>query len=124
MKLRMGELRFQNEPLTSAILLGLDEEMDLLWRLASGSEERAAVEKMMAFMCIGFGAGLRGEEVTFTSLKGMLQFWEEITNDKDNPFVVITLYGRFKGRQDFAGTASLYVTKIGVGFLFASGSGR
>ena len=66
----MGELRFQNEPLTSAMLLGLDEDMELLWNHATGSEERATLEEMMAFLCIGFGAGLRGEEVTLTSLKG------------------------------------------------------
>ena len=40
----MGELRFQNEPLTLDMLLGLDEEMELLWNHATGSEERAAVE--------------------------------------------------------------------------------
>ena len=67
----MGERRFQCEPLTSAMLLGLDEEMELLWRLATRGEERAAVEELMAFVCIGFGPGLRGEEVTLTSLKGM-----------------------------------------------------
>ena len=68
----MGELRFQNEPLTSAMLLGLDEEMELLCNHATGSEESSAVEELMAFVCIGFGAGLRGQEVTLTSLKGMV----------------------------------------------------
>ena len=67
----MGERRFQCEALTSALLLGLDEERDPLWRLASRGEERAAVEELMAFVCIGFGPGLRGKEVTLTSLKGM-----------------------------------------------------
>ena len=93
----MGELRFQNEPLTLAMLLGLDEEMEILWNHATESEEKAAVEELMAFVCIGFGAGLRGEEVTLTSLNGMMQFWEETMNDKEDPYVMVTLYGRFKG---------------------------
>ena len=83
------------------MLLGLDEEIELLWNHATGSEERAAVEELMAFVCIGFGAGLRGEEVTLTSLKGMIKFWEETMNDKDDPYVMVTLCGRFKGETGF-----------------------
>ena len=97
----MGELRFQNEPLTSDMLLGLDEEMELLWNNATGSEERTAVEELMSFVCIGFGAGLRGEEVTLTSLKGMIQLWEESMNDKEDLYVMVPLYGRFKGETGF-----------------------
>ena len=112
----MGERRFQCEPLTSAMIIGLDEEMELLWRLASRGEERAAVEELMACVCIGFGPGLRGEEITLTSLKGMLHFWEETINDKDDTFIMVALYGRSRGRQVIAGTASPSVIIIGVGF--------
>ena len=55
----------------------------------------------MAFVGIGFGAGLRGKEVTLTSLKGMIQFWEETMNDKDDPYVMVTLYGWFKLETGF-----------------------
>ena len=97
----MGELRFKNGPLTSGMLLGLDVEMELLWKHVTGSKEGAAVEERTAFVCIGFGAGLGGEEVTLTSLKGMIQFWEETMNDKDDPNVMVNLYGRFKGETGF-----------------------
>lgn len=36
MKLRMGELRFQNEPLTSAMLLAMDVHLEKAWRSAPG----------------------------------------------------------------------------------------
>ena len=66
----------------------------------------------MAFVCIGFGAGLRGKEVTLTSLKGMIQFWGETMNDKDYPYVVVNLYGRFKVETGFVGIASPSATRI------------
>ena len=55
----------------------------------------------MAFVCIEFGPGLRGEDVTLTSLKGMLHFWEETMNDKDDPFIMVALYGTFKGETGY-----------------------
>ena len=47
---------------------------------------------------IGFGAGLRGEEVPRVTLQGMLKFWDEGLEYK-HPHMMITLYGRFKGEN-------------------------
>ena len=50
----------------------------------------------MSFVLIGFGDGLQGEEIPLVSLGGMLHFWDETSSDPD-PFIMVTLYGRFKG---------------------------
>ena len=49
-------------------------------------------------MVIGFCGGLRGEEEFFTSLKGVLKFWEDTRLNKGKPHVMVTLQGRFKGK--------------------------
>jgi hypothetical protein len=54
----------------------------------------------LAYVLIGFGAGLRGEEVPLTSLKGLLSFWDETRADPD-PYIMVTLYGRFKGETGY-----------------------
>ena len=48
-------------------------------------------------MVIGFYRGLRGEEVLLTSMKGILNFWEETNMKKEKSYVIVTLKGRFKG---------------------------
>ena len=50
----------------------------------------------MCFILIGFGAGLRGEEVPLVLVGGLLHFWDE-TKRESNPYIMITLYGKFKG---------------------------
>ena len=47
-------------------------------------------------MVIGFCGGLRGEEVFLTSLKGVLQLWEEKIKNKYFSHIVVTLKGWFK----------------------------
>jgi hypothetical protein len=41
-------------------------------------------------MLLGFGAGLRGEEVPLVSLEGLLTFWTE-TRDEEDRYMMITL---------------------------------
>ena len=54
----------------------------------------------MVYIIIGCGAGLRGEEVPLLSLKGLRDFWVE-TRDDPEPFIMATLYGRFKGETGY-----------------------
>ena len=54
------------------------------------------IEEMTSFVLIGFRDGLRGEEIPLVSLKGLLFFWDENRADPD-PFIMITLFRRFKG---------------------------
>jgi len=49
---------------------------------------------------IGFGVGLRGEEVPLVSLEGLLYFWEE-TGADSHPDTMITLFGRFKAETGY-----------------------
>ena len=50
----------------------------------------------MLFVLIGFGAGSQGEEILLVSLKGLLLYWDRTWADLD-PFIMVTLFGRFKG---------------------------
>ena len=100
MKLRMGEVRFQNEALTSKQVLGLSAMLDDAWNRSTKDTHKERLEELMCFILIGFGAGLRGEEVPLVSVGGLLHFWDE-TKREPNPYIMITLYGKFKGETGF-----------------------
>jgi hypothetical protein len=100
MKWRMGEVKFQNEALTPDMVVELGKLLNEVWELSTLEDERESVEELMSYILIGFGAGLRGEEVPLTSLKGMLSFWDETRADRD-PYIMVTLYGRFKGETGY-----------------------
>ena len=51
---------------------------------------------MSETVLIGFGGGLRGEEVLLASLKRMLQLWDETRLRRNKSYVMITLKGRLE----------------------------
>jgi hypothetical protein len=59
-----------------------------------------ALEELACYVLIGFGVGLRGEEVPLVSLEGLLYFWEE-TGAEAQPYTMITLFGRFKAETGY-----------------------
>jgi hypothetical protein len=69
------------------------------WWSAQTTVRRIEVEDTVCFMLLGFGAGLRGEEVPLVSLEGLLTFWTE-TREEEEKYMMITLKGRFKGEVD------------------------
>ena len=99
-KLRMGQIRYQNEPLTPGIILGLDAIITAEWMNTTDQAHKEKLEELMCFILIGFGCSLRGEEVPLVSLRGLNKFWDE-TWAADDPYIMITLYGRFKGETGF-----------------------
>ena len=58
-----------------------------------GLMRKRGIYHLAAAVVIGFCVGLRGEYFYLTSLKRMLQFWEEMRN-KNNCFAY---HGGFKG---------------------------
>jgi hypothetical protein len=96
-RLRMGEVRRQNEALSSQMVLAILREVDQEWLSNPVDEIRRPLEEFAAALLISFGTALRGEEVTLVSLRGMLETWEECTESKPHPYIMITLHGRFKG---------------------------
>ena len=50
-------------------------------------------------MVMSFCGALRGEEVPLVSLAGLLTFWEE-TLGEEEPFIMLTLHGKFKGEGE------------------------
>ena len=61
----------------------------------------------MCYVLIGYGASLRGEEVPLTSMKGMRFFWEE-TRTSAEPYIMIPLFGRFKGETGYRALPSYF----------------
>ena len=96
---RMGIVKVQNEPITSDIYHALDRIATEEWRSANGEDRRRELEDVMCFVTFGFCNGLRGEEVPLVSLKGLLHYWDE-TARSDTPFIMTTIYGKFKGEVD------------------------
>ena len=55
----MGQIRRQNEALTSKLVLTMSAVADVKWRdPQTPNEVKEEVETTMAFMLMGFGAGL------------------------------------------------------------------
>ena len=96
-RLRMGMIRYQNEALTSDMVLAICNLAERDWTEATDESEKERIEETVAFMLLGFGAALRGEEVPLVTVDGLLHFWEETRDDPSDPFIMATLYGRFKG---------------------------
>ena len=95
MQLRMGQVRYQNEAFTGEMAVALHHLVEPEWREEQDEFRREELESMMCYVLIGLGAGLRGEEVPLTSCQGLATFWEETEQD-DDPYVMVTLRGRFK----------------------------
>ena len=68
------------------------------WRATQNTGRQIEVEDTVYFMLLGFGARLRGEEVSLVNLESVLTFWVETREEEDN--LMITLQGRFKGEVD------------------------
>ena len=99
MKWRMGEVKFQNEALTPDMVVKLSELLHEVWELSTDTDKRESVEELMSFVLIAFVAGLRGEEVPLTSLKGIPSFWDETRSEKD-PYIMVVLFHPQGGSQE------------------------
>ena len=95
----MGQIRKQDEAFTPAIIHALDKIAQDLWENSLDEAEKKKEEELMSFVLMDFCGCLRGEEVPLVSLKGLLEFWEETTKAED-PFIMLTLHGRFKGEGE------------------------
>ena len=71
----MEEVRFQNEALTPGMVMSLSDMLDEAWISSRIEKNRESLEELMAYVLIGFGAGLREEDVPLTSMKGVTYFW-------------------------------------------------
>ena len=94
--LRMGVVRFQNKMLTFQMVLAMEDILEGKWLRANSPKRQESIGELMSFILIVFGAGLGGEESPLVSLPGLLHFLDESRLDPD-PFIMITLFGRFKG---------------------------
>ena len=88
----MGVVRFQNEALNSPMVLALEKITENEWERSTSQSRHETIEELISFVLIGFGAGLRGEEVPLVLLQGLLNFSDGTRSDP-YPFIMITLYG-------------------------------
>ena len=66
-KLKMGVVRFHNEAPTSKMVLALDDIPEKEWYRPNNNTRWEMIEELMSFVLIGFGAGLREEEILLVS---------------------------------------------------------
>ncbi len=97
LKRRMGVVRKQDEALTSAQVLAILETGEYEWGRTQDLVARREIANIMAYVVIGYGASLRGEEVPLVSLAGLLENWAET---KPKGFLMIALRGKFKGEHN------------------------
>ena len=64
----MGEVRFQNEALTSDMVVGLSNMLNSAWKASEDELNKESLEELMAYILIGFGAGLRREGVPLVAM--------------------------------------------------------
>ena len=95
-RLRMGEIKRQDEALSSRMILATLNEVEVTWQAESNDEARNELEEFACVLLISYGVALRGEEIAMVSLKGMLDTWLEGTTAHD-PHIMVTLHGHFKG---------------------------
>ena len=125
LKRRIGVIRKQDEPLSiDQLLVALEIAEEIWMESADFPARRKRIEEVGAFMCIGFCASLRGEEVPLVSILGMLEYWEASLSH-EIPHIMVTLRGRFKGEHNLKWhlvpiaviTASRIPTKVWVSRL-------
>ena len=86
----MGMVRRQNKTLTSELVLRMCSIAEGEWRAAKNPARQIDVGDTVCFMLLGFGAGLRGEEVPLVNLEGLLTYWME-TREEEDIYMMITL---------------------------------
>ena len=68
-----------------------------------GLMRKRGIYHLAAAVVICFCVGLRGEYFSLTSLKRMLQLWEETRNKKNCLHIMVTLKGGARVRLDESG---------------------
>jgi hypothetical protein len=95
----MGQIRRQDEAFTPDIIHALDKIAQDLWDNSMNEAEKRKLEELMVYVLMTFCGNLRGEEAPLVSLSGMRTLWEDSINSPE-PFIMITLHGRFKGENE------------------------
>ena len=54
----MEVVRFQNEALTSQMVLAMEDILEGKWQRINNPERQESIEELMSFILIGFGAEL------------------------------------------------------------------
>ena len=97
-KLRMGEIRVQNEALTSEMILAIDEIAEREWRNGSDTRKRL-IEGTMCAMLLEYGAALRGEELQMVRVEGVLELRDDARSSKHGSHTMWALQGKFKAEK-------------------------
>ena len=97
-KLSMVVINKQDFGITCKVVKAFLEIWGEEWKeLKKMSGQQREVYCLSSAVVIGFGGGLRGEEVFLSSLEGMLKFWKETRLRINQSHVMVTLKERFKG---------------------------
>jgi hypothetical protein len=95
---RVGEVRYQDEPITIEVLHKLDPILEAEWRQASLPTLKRQIAEMWTWFIVGFCLVLRGEEMLLIELSGTAQDLVFLTG-ADCPHFILVVSGRTKGNQ-------------------------
>ena len=89
------------------------------WQRTNDPERRESIEELMSFILVGFGAGLRGEEIPLVSLRGILHFGDKTRLDP-GLFIMIPCLEDSKGKPGTDVFVCPFVTTTGAAFCSES----
>ena len=82
--------------LTIEEALGCQAILEQDWEQAAHVRQRITIALTGCAIVLGFGAGLRGEEIPRIELGPIRKFWKEATRHPGTPHIPLVLAGRFK----------------------------
>ena len=108
LKMRVGEVVKQDEPVSIEVLLKIEELLEAKWERATTDEEREAIATMGAWFMGCFCTGIRGEEALRIELAGTAKSLENLEPGRHPiPYFLFAINGRTKMNQDAGAKAWL-----------------
>ena len=100
-RLRVGEVVKQDEPVTIEILKAALDILEKRWEKAETYEDRLVVGRMGLWYCGGFCAGLRGEEMLLIELAGTLNSLPTLDDTTRRiPYFLFAVTGKTKQSRE------------------------
>ena len=93
---RMGDEVHQDQAITLEMIYRLVDNLEKDYRDSGGNEKREHIANQAVFMLAAFLAAIRGEEVCKLNLGETRKFFLELMGNVKQPYIVISLCGRFK----------------------------
>jgi len=99
---RMGDDHWPDAAISSFVLRKMLQYAEAEWHGSVDAIERHFIVRAGLFLVLGFLAALRGEEVPRLVRKEFIRLNKLSVQEREQPHIVIPLYGRFKNESNVA----------------------